>query len=617
MKKSFRPFFVLTLSVLCAAVFAGSWVFAEASAETGDVSAKTSVSSPSTLLLTDDFTAAAGTLVTAAGWSNHSGTSNFIPVASPGLSYSGYAGSGVGNAASLTTTGEDVSRTVGSTVSSGSLYAAFMVNVTSSQAAGDYVFHYLTFGNNATYRGRVFVRKDAVNNTYAFGLSRGGASFVYTPSTYVNGSTHLIVVKYTFVAGAANDTVQLFVDPTPGGAEPSATLTADAEATADPANLDAIALRQGTAANAPNLQVDGIRVATTWAEAVSSGTPAPEPNGKVDLNGDGRTDYLIVRPNGGAGATALAERRDGRSRVSQRERIRNRAAVKSNLQGGGSPILWYGLNSNDFGFTGVAWGDSDLDEPLTADFDGDGSDDITVWRPALAEEFAYFYSINSSDYTFRSSAFGQLFDNPYVVGDYDGDGVDDPAVFRCPETPGTCYFYYRASTNPDIGIYAIAFGSGQLGDLLPFVGDFNGDGLNDFAVQAAAPSNPENGIFYIGMNGSFDVTGVEWGLLNDFLVSGDFDGDGKSDITVTRMIDGTLWWYVLEQDGGTQFVPWGQDFDFEAPGDYDGDGRDDFAIYRWNDTDAFFWVQPSNGDTHFGVPWGQPGDYPISFFFVQ
>ena len=307
------------------------------------------------------------------------------------------------------------------------------------------------------------------------------------------------------------------------------------------------------------------------------------------------------------------------TRGTMRDRLRRlSSAAKTNnsLQAGGSAVQWWGLNSSDLGVTGVEWGDStELESQLTADFDGDGKDDITVWRPV--PEGAYFFSINSSDFTIRQTGFGQAFDNPYAVGDYDGDGIDDPAVYRCPETFGTCYFYYRQSSIPDSGNYAVAWGVGQEFDFVPFPGDFNGDGRRDFAIQGESPSNPGNGIFYININGTSSFSGVEWGLLTDRVVSGDFDGDGKSDFTVTRPdANSVLWWYVLEQDGGTQFVPWGDIQDFETPGDYDGDGRDDFAIYRWNTTDATFWVQPSNGSSYFAVTWGQPEDRPVAFLSV-
>lgn len=58
----------------------------------------------------------------------------------------------------------------------------------------------------------------------------------------------------------------------------------------------------------------------------------------------------------------------------------------------------------------------------------------------------------------------------------------------------------------------------------------------------------------------------------------DFDGDGKSDISVFRPSDGN--WHILKSSGGSFSVKWGVATDALVPGDYDGDGKTDFAVYR-------------------------------------
>jgi DNA/RNA endonuclease YhcR with UshA esterase domain len=224
------------------------------------------------LLIDENFSYTTGTLLTANGWTNHSGTTNFIPVSASGLTYAGYPSSGIGNAASLTTSGEDVNRTYANQTS-GSVYYAFLVNVSVAQATGDYFTHLGTNAWTTTFPGRVFCR--SASGGVNFGVSRAGTgtSVVWASGVYALNTTHLLVLKYTFVAGAANDIVSLFVDPSSCPGEPSPTVTAGTEAGAEPTGgIGGVGLRQGTAAQAPTLWIDGLRIGLSWLDVVC-GTP--------------------------------------------------------------------------------------------------------------------------------------------------------------------------------------------------------------------------------------------------------------------------------------------------------------------------------------------------------
>ncbi len=62
-------------------------------------------------------------------------------------------------------------------------------------------------------------------------------------------------------------------------------------------------------------------------------------------------------------------------------------------------------------------------------------------------------------------------------------------------------------------------------------------------------------------------------------VVADFDGDGKTDVSLFRPTDGN-WYVTRSSDSGSQVVHFGQNGDTVAPGDYDGDGKADYAIFR-------------------------------------
>ena len=91
----------------------------------------------------------------------------------------------------------------------------------------------------------------------------------------------------------------------------------------------------------------------------------------------------------------------------------------------------------------------------------------------------------------------------------------------------------------------------------------------------------------------------------------DFDGDGKSDISVYRPSEGN--WYLNRSTAGFGVVRWGISTDRIVPADYDGDGKTDFAIYRptADGSQPDFYILSSSNFTFTGVSWGNPNDIPV------
>lgn len=224
---------------------------------------------PAALPLIDNFTGTVGTLLTANGWTNHNGTSNYIPISATDLNYPGYLGTG-GGSASLIASGEDVNRAF-TTQTSGDVFYACLVNTSVAQT-GDYIAHFGSAILGNTYFGRLYIKKDPASDAVFFGVSKTSTdTAVYDTVPYAYNSTVLVIVRYSIVPGTTNDVISMWINPTLGSSAPTPTLNIT-PATADPTDIGRIALRQGGSTSGPTALVDGIRVSTNWADVGGTGS---------------------------------------------------------------------------------------------------------------------------------------------------------------------------------------------------------------------------------------------------------------------------------------------------------------------------------------------------------
>lgn len=147
----------------------------------------------------------------------------------------------------------------------------------------------------------------------------------------------------------------------------------------------------------------------------------------------------------------------------------------------------------------------------------------------------------------------------------------------------------------DIGAYEFAASRA-----VPF--DYDGDGRTDVSVF-----RPANGTWYL--NGSqAGPHGAVWGVAADLIGPGDYDGDGRVDIAVFRPSNGR--WYILRSsDSSFSSVTLGEDGDIPSTGDFGGDGISDVAVFRPSDG-TFSYVGHTSSTFSFGQH-GSPvvGDY--------
>ena len=184
-----------------------------------------------------------------------------------------------------------------------------------------------------------------------------------------------------------------------------------------------------------------------------------------------------------------------------------------------------GTNSHQFGLMG------DIITP--GDYTGDGQTDLSTYRPSTNTWF-YATSQTTPGSNIAYVPWGIAGDVP-VPGYYDRDGRTDVAIWR--PSNGTWYSL-RSSTNT-----VLVRQWGRNGDI-PVVGDYDGDLINDFVVVRPDEVAPAYNWYLLHSNFDYGFgLFTKWGTAGDRIVSGNFDGNAKTDIAVFRPTDGT--WHII------------------------------------------------------------------------
>ncbi|HMV84203.1 MAG TPA: putative Ig domain-containing protein [Blastocatellia bacterium] len=191
-------------------------------------------------------------------------------------------------------------------------------------------------------------------------------------------------------------------------------------------------------------------------------------------------------------------------------------------------------------------------------------------------------------------------------------------IFGFPTAQGSYTFTVTAtdSSNCTAGqSYTVVIGGGSAAALTAF-SDFDGDGKSDLSVWSGTGGN-----WLVARSSDGKLQSAPWGAsgapYNDLAVSGDYDGDHLTDQAVFRRgTDQSGMWYIKRSsDGQTMSKLWGLGTDVPVAADYDGDGKTDIAVWRGSEgnwyirrssdggVDTIYWGAASLGD----VP--VPGDY--------
>jgi uncharacterized delta-60 repeat protein len=127
---------------------------------------------------------------------------------------------------------------------------------------------------------------------------------------------------------------------------------------------------------------------------------------------------------------------------------------------------------------------------------------------------------------------------------------------------------------------------------------------------------PDNKIVVAGSVTEQDnqTTGWRWAITRLYLglqpphpERFDFDGDGKTDLSIFRPSN-SEWWYLKSSDGGSAAAQFGAGTDTITPGDYSGDGKTDIAF--WRPSTGEWFVLRSEDFSFYSIPFGMTGDIP-------
>ncbi|HEY8562948.1 MAG TPA: choice-of-anchor Q domain-containing protein [Pyrinomonadaceae bacterium] len=142
----------------------------------------------------------------------------------------------------------------------------------------------------------------------------------------------------------------------------------------------------------------------------------------------------------------------------------------------------------------------------------------------------------------------------------------------------------------------------------------NGSPAIDAGDPATFPATDQRGVAR-PQDGNGDSTarpdiGAYERRVNDVLSNNrvDFDGDGKTDISIYRESVGE-WWYSRSSDVQTRAAQFGVSTDKPMPADYTGDGRADIAF--WRPATGEWFILRSEDGSYLSFPFGQNGDLPV------
>jgi hypothetical protein len=278
----------------------------------------------------------------------------------------------------------------------------------------------------------------------------------------------------------------------------------------------------------------------------------------------------------------------------------------------GNNYIWYILKSRD-GFSANVWGGfvegAYYDRFAPGDFDGDRIWDIAVARKYQNEINNNFFILNSRDNTLSYFQWGYYHDY-LALQDYDGDGKTDFGVWR-----GGWWYIWGSRNGFRAEKFGLDGGMNSTHTDFPVSGDYDGDGLADLAIarstRVIGAINPITIYVKRSSDNQIQISPSFGGGLGAVYAPGDYDGDGKTDYAVCQgsiEVSGCNYFVWINSSngafGGLRFPDIPLRF-YPITGDFDGDGKTDPAVYRYDNQNpqVIFYIWRSRDGLR-TEPWG-------------